>query len=135
MMLLTQNTDVNLYWLRAYYITGDDMRNSSIFTKLLQAEEEGKKEFPFTTGVNQYDFIDVKELAEMIVAASTQDAVTGIINVCTGTPVSLRDKVEAFIDEKKLEIKLNYGAFPERPYDSRIIYGNNEKIKSIMGAD
>lgn len=132
-LLLTQNTDVNLYWLRAYYILGDDIRNSSIFTKLLRAAEDGKKTFPFTTGTNQYDFIDIKELAAQIVAASTQEEVTGVINVCTGEPVALKDRVEAFIKEKNLDIALEYGVFPERPYDSKIIYGDNSKIKKIMG--
>lgn len=132
LILLTRNTDVQLYWLRAYYILGDDMRNSSIFTKILQAAEDGKEEFPFTTGQNKYDFIDIHELSNQIVAASTQDNITGIINVCTGNPVSLKDKVEAFIQEKGLNISLKYGAFPERPYDSKIIYGNADKIKEIM---
>lgn len=132
-LLLAQNADVNLYWLRAYYILGDDIRNSSIFTKLLQAAEDGKKTFPFTTGTNQYDFIDIKELAAQIVAASTQKEITGVINVCTGEPVALKDQVEAFIKEKNLDIALEYGVFPERPYDSKIIYGDSDKIKKIMG--
>lgn len=132
MIQLTKGTDIKLYWLRAFYILGDDSRNSSIFTKLLQAAEDGKKEFPFTTGISKYDFIDVKELAKQIVAASTQDKIVGIINVCTGKPISLREKVESFIKEKGLDIQLQYGAFPERPYDSKIIYGDNTKIMKIM---
>ena len=103
LLLMTKNTDVKLYWLRAYYILGDDSRNSSIFTKLLEAEEDGKKEFPFTTGENKYDFIDIKE------------------------------QVEEFIKENNLHIKLKYGAYPDRPYDSKIIYGDNTKITSILG--
>ena len=133
LLLMTKNTDIKLYWLRAYYILGDDSRNSSIFTKLLEAEEDGKKEFPFTTGENKYDFIDIKELAHQIVAASTQETITGIINVCTGRPVALKEKVEEFIKENNLHIKLKYGAYPDRPYDSKIIYGDNTKITSILG--
>lgn len=135
LLLLTKNLDVKLYWLRAYYITGDDGRNSSIFTKLLQAEEDGKTEFPFTSGVNQYDFLDIRELAHQIVSASTQDEISGIINVCSGVPIALKDKVESFIQEKGLKIKLKYGAFPERPYDSKIIYGDNTKIMQILKAE
>ena len=132
LLLLAKNTDTKIYWLRAYYILGDDRRNSSIFTKLLQAEEDGKKEFPFTTGESKYDFIDIKELARQIVSASTQDEVSGIINVCSGKPVALKNKVEEFIQEKGLKIRLKYGAFPERPYDSKIVYGDNKKIEYIM---
>lgn len=124
--------DVNIFWLRAYYITGDDARNCSIFTKLVQAEEDGKEKFPFTSGKNQYDFIDVKELARQIVAASTQEQYKGIINVCSGEPISLKDKVQSFIEEKNLKIELEYGAFPERAYDSPIVYGDNTIIQKIL---
>lgn len=132
LLLAANDKDVNIFWLRAYYILGDDARNSSIFTKILAAAEDGKKEFPFTTGKNKYDFIDVKMLAKMIAAASTQDKYTGIINVCTGVPVSLAEQVEKFIKEKQLDIKLKYGCFPERPYDSPLVYGDNSIIEQIM---
>lgn len=124
--------ETNLFWLRAYYIVGDDKRNSSIFAKILQASKEGKKEFPFTSGENKYDFIDIDELARQIVLASTQEKYTGIINVCTGEPVALKEKVELFIKENNLDIKLRYGAYPERPYDSPIVYGDNSIIKQII---
>lgn len=134
LLLLGQQAGANIYWLRAFYITGDDARNCSIFTKLLEAAELGRKKFPFTTGENRYDFIDIRELAAQIVAASTQTAYTGIIHVCSGKPVSLRDKVNAFIADHRLDIDLQYGAFPERPYDSRIIYGDDTVIRKIMEA-
>ena len=111
---------------------GDDSKNCSIFTKLIAANENGKKKFPFTMGTNQYDFIDVKELAKQIVCASLQTEITGVINVCSGNPVALKDKVEQFIKDKKLDITLEYGAFPDRAYDSKIIYGDATKIKKIM---
>ena len=132
LLLLAEKTDCSIYWLRAFYIVGDDGRNSSIFTKILEAAELGKETFPFTTGENKYDFINIRDLAKQIVAASTQDEYTGIINVCSGKPVSLKDKVNAFIEEKGLNIRLQYGAFPERPYDSKIIYGDNEIISRIL---
>ena len=132
LMLYVKDKDVNLHWLRAYYIYGDDMRGSSIFAKLCQAEEDGKAEFPFTSGKNKYDFVHVDELAKMICAASVQNEVNGIINVCTGEPMSLADKVESFIKEHDFKIKLKYGAFPDRPYDSPGEWGDATLIKKIM---
>lgn len=126
------NKDANIYWLRAYYILGDDRRNNSIFAKMLQAADEGKTEFPFTSGTNMYDFITVDQLAKQIVAASTQDEITGIINVCTGKPITLRQQVESFIQEKGLNLTLKIGAYPDRPYDSKIVYGDAEKINKIL---
>ncbi|MDO4296144.1 MAG: NAD(P)-dependent oxidoreductase [bacterium] len=132
MIQLSKSLPFQLYWLRAYYILGDDAKNHSIFAKLVQAEAEGKTSFPFTTGKNQYDFIDIHELAIQIVAAVTQSKITGIINVCSGQPVSLATRVEQFIKDHHFKIQLDYGRFPDRPYDSPITYGDAEKIQSIL---
>lgn len=119
-------------WIRAYYLTGDDLQNHSIFTKIIEAENEGKEFFPFTSGKNKYDFIDIRELARQISLVASQKEVTGVINCCSGKPVSLADKVEEFIQENNFKIKLSYGAFPDRPYDSPGIWGDTEKIQKII---
>lgn len=121
-----------MQWLRAYFIYGDDRHNKSIYTKILEAADAGKKTFPFTTGKKLYDFISVEELARQIAACASQQDVRGIINCCTGKPVSLSDQVEAFIRDNKLDIKLEYGAFPDRKYDSPGVWGDPEKINRIM---
>lgn len=119
-------------WIRAYYIFGDDKYASSIFAKLQQAASDGKKTFPFTTGKNKYDFIHIEKLAEMISQVALQKEVTGIINCCSGKPVSLAEQVEWYIKENKLDIKLEYGAFPDRAYDSPAVWGVNSKINKII---
>ena len=121
-------------WLRCFYITGDDIMNNSIFCKILKAAQDGEKTFPFTSGKNKYDFISVDELAHQISSAIMQKKITGIINCCSGNPVSLGAKVEEFIRENKLGIRLDYGAFPDRLYDSPCIYGNPTKIRMILEA-
>ena len=132
LLLRAKETGCHLKWLRAYYITGDDAHSNSIFAKIEKAAEEGKTVFPFTSGKNYYDFVDVDDLAKMIVAASVQKKIDGIINVCSGKPVTLAERVERFIHEEGLNIRLEYGAFPDRPYDSPGIWGDAQKITMIM---
>ena len=95
-------------------------------------DRQGKETFPFTSGKNKYDFIEINQLAEQISAASIQTEITGIINVCSGKAISLKDKVEDFLIQNNLSIRPNYGTFPDRPYDSQIVYGNTDKIKKIL---
>lgn len=121
-------------WLRAYYIVGDDRRNRSIFSKLLEAADRGETEFPFTTGTTLYDFIDVAELGRQIAVAATTQGVTGVLNTCTGEPESLASRVESFIVENDLGLSLRYGAFPDRPYDSPGTWGDATAIKALMAA-
>lgn len=121
-----------LHWLRAYYIVSTDIDGCNIFAKIIQAVKEGKKNFPFTSGKNQFDFIDINDLADMIVTASLQTEINGIINVCTGRPELLASRVERFIQDNQLDIQLQYGVFPDRPYDSPYTIGNNRLISEIM---
>ena len=78
------------------------------------------------------DFITVDELAHLISSVVMQNEINGIINVCKGEPISLAERVEQFIKEHNLDIKLEYGAFPERPYDSPCEYGDITKIQKII---
>ncbi|MDR1531831.1 MAG: NAD(P)-dependent oxidoreductase, partial [Clostridiales bacterium] len=64
-----------------------------------------------------------------------QDKINGIINCCTGKSVSLAEQVESYIKEHEFKIKLNYGAFPDRPYDSPGVWGDNKKISEVMGVN
>lgn len=122
----------NFLWLRGYYIVGNSQYGSSIFSKITAAEKEGKAEFPFTMGQNQFDFIDYNDFCEQVARASCQDKVLGVINICSGHPEKLADRVERFIKENNYTIKLKYGAFPDRPYDSKAVWADGRKIEEIM---
>lgn len=133
--LKAKENGVRFQWLRGYYIVGNSHYGCSIFSKITSAAENGEKEFPFTLGQNQFDFIDYDKFCKQIVATVMQDEILGIINCCSGTPEKLADRVERFIKENNYDIKLKYGAFPDRPYDSKAVWGNNKKIYEIMKKD
>lgn len=122
----------NFQWLRGYYIVGNSEFGSSIFSKITSAAKSGKKKFPFTMGLNQFDFINYDEFCMQVVSTVTQDKVNGIINICSGHPEKLSDRVEKFIHENGYDIELEYGAFPDRPYDSKAVWGNDSKIRMIL---
>lgn len=119
-------------WLRGYYIVSADPRGSSIFSKIAQAAEEGKTTFPFTSGVNEYDYLDYGEFCRQVALAVMQDSVCGIIDICSGKGESLSSRVERFIEDEGLEVELEYGAFPDRPYDSPGIWGDSAAIGKVL---
>ena len=129
---LCQKNEIKFLWLRGYYIVGNSQYGSSVFSKITAAEKEGKKEFPFTMGQNQFDFLDYEDFCEQVARAVSQDEILGIINICSGHPEKLSDRVERFISENGYSIKLKYGAFPDRVYDSKAVWGDGNKIQEIM---
>jgi dTDP-6-deoxy-L-talose 4-dehydrogenase (NAD+) len=125
----------SIAWARAFYIYGDDRRSNSVFRKLLEAADAGEKVFPFTSGKNRYDFIRVEDLGRQIAALADAPDVVGTLNCCTGVPVTLAEKVEEFIAENRLPLSLDYGAFPDRPYDSPGVWGDATVIDEVMARD
>lgn len=130
--MICKQKNIVFQWLRGYYIVGNSKFGSSIFSKITAAVDEGKTEFPFTLGQNQYDFIDYPDFCAQVAAVVGQKNEQGIINICSGKPEKLADRVERFIKENDYRIKLQYGAFPDRPYDSKAVWGNDTKIRKIM---
>lgn len=127
-----KDKNVCLQWLRFFTPYGDDEKNDSILSKIIRWDREGKHSFPFTEGIEEYDYIHIDKLAEQIASVISQNKICGIINCCSGKPSSLKDKVEETIVKHKLHIRPKYGAFKSRPYDSKCIYGDNTKITEIM---
>lgn len=129
--LLCKQNSVIFQWLRGFYIVGNTKDGSSIFSKIIQANLDGKTEFPFTLGLNQFDFLNYDEFCEAVALTSVQSKINGIINICSGRPEKLADRVERFIKENNLNLKLIYGAFPDRPYDSKAVWGSDLKLSQI----
>ncbi|WP_314329839.1 NAD(P)-dependent oxidoreductase [Oribacterium sinus] len=130
--LLCEKNNAVYQWLRGYYIVGNTDLGCSIFSKITAAEKRGESLFPFTMGMNQWDFLDYEEFCEQATAAVLQTEINGIINICSGRPEKLSERVERFLQDNHYKIKLDYGKFPDRPYDSKAVWGDDKKIRAIL---
>lgn len=129
---LCRSYGAKMQWLRGFYLVSADGRGASIFAKIVEASKAGQERFPFTSGKNEYDFLPYETFCTQVVAAVSQDEVCGIINICSGKSVPLGEYIEGFIRDNDLNIRLEYGKYPDRPYDSPAIWGDNSKIKLIL---
>ena len=123
------SSNVRFQWFRGFYIVGAMANGNSIFSKIVQAERRGDLTFPFTTGTNQFDFLDYDDFSNYLAKAVEQEKVLGVINICSGRPERLADRVERFIKDNGFKIKLEYGKYPDRVYDSKAVWGDGKKIR------
>lgn len=111
---LCEEWNVEYLWLRCFYIVGDDHKNQSVFSKMLELEAEGAEFIPLTTGDSRFDFIEVRELALLVVRAAVLPKATGVLNLGSGKVMSLRERIQLFKKENNLQLELKFGFFPER---------------------
>ena len=124
--------NVSFKWLRTYYILGNEKNGRNIFSKIYAAYLKGEKSFPINSGLNEYDFININDLVRYIYFCSKQINIDGVIEICSGKPVSLKEKLNEFLKENSISIKLEFGKYPDREYDSKIIYGDKAILEKVM---
>lgn len=129
---LKQQIPFNLTWARLFYMYGKRQSSHSIYGQLLQAVENGQPLFNMSGGEQLGDYLPVEEVAKTIVSLAKLQKDIGAVNVCSGTPISLRRLVESWIATNQWKIQLNLGHFPYREYESMAFWGSRHYLDSLI---
>lgn len=119
-------------WLRLFYIYGESQSEQSLLSQLEKAIRKGKKRFNMSGGEQVRDYLPVEKVAEYIVKVSMQDKVSGIINCCSGVPVSIRKLVEDYLEKKQKSIHLNLGYYSYPDYEPMAFWGCDKKLQIAL---
>lgn len=128
---LSVNSSFHFKWMRLFYMYGEGQNSKSLFSQLNAALNRGDEAFNMSGGEQVRDFLHIEKVAEYIVTTSLQDRVDGIINCCSGNPVTVRSFVEDYLEDKR-KIKLNLGYYPYADYEPMRFWGDASKLNSIV---
>jgi dTDP-6-deoxy-L-talose 4-dehydrogenase (NAD+) len=131
---LTKTRPINFKWIRLFYLYGKGQNPNSLLSQLDKAVKAGEALFNMSGGEQVRDYLPVEEVAFIIATSALQESVTGIINCCSGEPVSIRKFVEDYCKENKISIKLNLGYYPYTDYEPMRFWGDTQKLKDMMEA-
>jgi dTDP-6-deoxy-L-talose 4-dehydrogenase (NAD+) len=120
-------------WLRLFYLFGLGQSKTSLYSQLSMAVESGCAEFNMSPGDQTRDYIPVEEAARLIVEIALRKEGVGVINISSGTPISVELMVKKWLLLKKANIKLNLGVFPYPDYEARHFWGDRSKLNAILG--
>jgi nucleoside-diphosphate-sugar epimerase len=129
---LQTHIEFNLKWIRLFYMYGKGQNPNSILSQLDVAIKKGDNVFNMSGGEQLRDYLPVEKVAEYITKISIQDEISGIINCCSGQPISIRTLVENYIIENNKNIELNLGYYPYSDYEPVAFWGDNSKLKLIL---
>jgi len=124
-----------LKWVRLFYMYGEGQSPKSLISQLDMAISKGEKEFNMSGGEQVRDFLPVHLVAAYLADIAMQDKETGIINCCSGRPVTVKQFVLDYLQSVNKTISLNLGYYPYVDYEPMSFWGDNSKLVRINKHD
>jgi dTDP-6-deoxy-L-talose 4-dehydrogenase (NAD+) len=121
-----------LQWVRLFYMYGEGQNPKSILAQLDQALDRGDEVFNMSGGEQLRDYLSVQDVAKKLVKLLENSTCDGIINICSGKPISIRRLVEEHINLRGVPIHLNYGQYPYPDYEPMAFWGDCSKLERFI---
>lgn len=129
---LQKKSEFDFKWFRLFYPYGKGQNPNSLLSQLDRAISDKEKVFNMSGGEQLRDYLPIQKAAEYIIKCSMQNKINGIINICSGEPISVRRFVENYIIENNVTIDLNLGYYPYPDYEPMAYWGDATKLKKIL---
>lgn len=122
----------HLTWARLFYLFGEGQSAASLLPQLRHAVAEGAAGFDMSGGEQLRDYLPVAQAARHLVSLALTRRSNGVVNVCSGQPVSVRTMVERWIAENVWSIRLNLGKYPYPDYEPMAFWGDSSKLEQCL---
>jgi dTDP-6-deoxy-L-talose 4-dehydrogenase (NAD+) len=129
---LQRDNSFSLKWVRLFYMYGHGQNPNSLLSQLDKALEKNEKTFNMSGGQQIRDYLPVEKVAEYIVRIALQNKIEGVINSCSGEPVTVEKFVREYLEKKDKKISLNLGYYPYADFEPMSFWGDNKKLKRII---
>jgi dTDP-6-deoxy-L-talose 4-dehydrogenase (NAD+) len=130
---LHSRQDFSLAWARQFYVHGEGEGRRTLFTQLKAAVDRGDATFPMSGGEQLRDYLAVETMAERLVQLATMAVNPGIVNVCSGEPVSVRRLVDGWLATNGWNIALDLGRYEYPAHEPLAFWGNRRKLDRCIG--
>ena len=131
---LQQISPFNLTWTRLFYLYGEGQAENSLLPQLKRAVERGDRVFKMSGGEQLRDYLPVADVVKHLVSLAMTIRDNGVVNICSGKPISVRKLVEGWIRENgwSLDLCLGHYAYPE--YEPMAFWGDRDKLNRCLGS-
>lgn len=134
LQLLQKESPFTFQWMRLFYLYGEGQNKNSLLAQLDCAIADGQPVFNMSAGDQLRDYLPIQEVAEKFVLALESPQIEGIVNCCSGRPISVLDLVKQRCDAKVSNIKLNRGYYPYPDYEPLAFWGVPSKLTLLRSA-
>jgi nucleoside-diphosphate-sugar epimerase len=129
--LLQNEASFELVWARLFYVHSESRVRRTLLTQLAEAVERGDASFPMSAGEQLRDYLSADEQAALLAALATAQGNAGVVNVCSGQPISVRRLVEEWLARRNCTIALDLGKYSIPDYEPLAFWGNASRLRHI----
>jgi len=119
-------------WVRLFYMFGNGQNANSILAQLDKAIALGEPSFNMSGGEQVRDYLPVEQVAKYLVKIALQNKVIGIINCCSGKPITIKELVMEHLHRKGASMQLNMGYYPYPAYEPMRFWGDTHKLNLLQ---
>lgn len=123
-----------LIWGRLFYLFGEGQSESSLFASLRRAALRGDEAFAMSGGEQLRDYLPAAEAARLLAELALRGGDAGVVNICSGRPISVRGLVEGWLAEKGWSLRLDLGRYPYPDYEPMAFWGDRRRLDEVLGA-
>jgi len=123
-----------LQWARLFYLHGPGQNANSVLAQLDRAIGEGRPIFDMSGGEQLRDYLPIEHAARDLAALVSRGDAKGIVNICSGRPISVRRLVEQRIAQRGTDIRLNLGHFPYPDHEPFAFWGSRARLDAMLKA-
>ena len=129
---LRERHSFRLVWTRIFFLHGEGQHPSALIPQVDQALARRQESFDMSGGEQLRDYLPVEEASRLLAMIAMQDRYEGIVNICSGRPVSVRRLVEERIALHGGAMRLNLGALPYPEYEPMAYWGDAARLRKIV---
>lgn len=129
---LSLETGISLLWARLFYVFGPGQPERSLWGGLQAAIERGDTWFPMSAGSQLRDYLPAATVASLLTRLALDTRTTGVVNLGSGRPRSVRDLVESWIESATSPIAPRVGAIPSPDYESPAFWADTRRLERLL---
>tara|TARA_B100000965_G_scaffold280649_1_gene238516 strand:+ start:323 stop:1168 length:846 start_codon:yes stop_codon:yes gene_type:complete len=117
-------------WLRPFFVYGENNKRKTLFT-LIKDLEKNKIQKLEIAGKLIRDFVSTKDFNSILSNIILLNREFGIVNICTGRGITIKEFVLKNIKNKENLKKINYKGKNKNDFEGKSFWGDNRKLKKI----
>ncbi|MCY1401645.1 dTDP-6-deoxy-L-talose 4-dehydrogenase (NAD(+)) [compost metagenome] len=124
-----------LQWVRLFYLHGEGQNPNSLLAALDHAIDAGHEQFNMSAGDQLRDFLAIETAAGYLASLLLRGDFNGVVNCCSGQPISVRALVEQHCASRGSSIRLNLGHYAYSVHEPMAFWGDARRLQALLGAD